>query len=86
MTQHTINKIYTFLLLLCIPLVAMGQQPNHSKWMKMSTAQLLDIAQRDIDNGARKDTAVLCYSILANRYDTSMTFEQKKQCVDANML
>lgn len=52
----------------------------------MSTAQLLDIAQRDIDNGARKDTAVLCYSIVANRYDTSMTFEQKKQCVDANML
>ena len=58
---------------------------SHSKWLNLPAEQLLDMAGKDFADGGSKDTALMCYTIVANRYEPSMTQEQKVQCKDANM-
>lgn len=58
---------------------------QHSKWINLPTERLLAMADKDFDDGGSKDTALMCYTIIANRFEPSMDRDEKIQCKDANM-
>lgn len=72
-------------LLLCRTGLAHDQSWEHSKWLNLPIERLMDMADKDISNGNKKDTALMCYTIVANRYETSLSRKQKVMCKDANM-
>ena len=72
-------------LLLCRTGLAHDQSWEHSKWLNLPIERLMDMADKDIANGNKKDTALMCYTIVANRYETSLSRKQKVMCKDANM-
>ena len=83
---RAIRVIICFLVLsVGLQVLALAPSREHSKWLNLPADQLLDMAGRDFSDGGSKDTALMCYTIVANRYEPSMTREQKVQCKDANM-
>ena len=84
--SRAITAIACFLALLTgLQGLALSSPRQHSKWLSLPMDQLLDMADKDIADAGSKDTALMCYTIVANRYDASMSHEQKVQCKDANM-
>lgn len=72
--------------LLALPIVGFAQsRAQHSKWLNLPTQELMDMADMDFANGGAKDTALMCYTIVANRYETSMPRDQQVHCKNANM-
>ena len=83
---RAIRVIIGFLVLTAgLQVLALAPSREHSKWLNLPAEQLLDMADKDFADGGSKDTALMCYTIVANRYEPSMTQEQKVQCKDANM-
>ena len=83
---RAIRVIICFLVLTAgLQVLALAPSREHSKWLNLPAEQLLDMAGKDFADGGSKDTALMCYTIVANRYEPSMTQEQKVQCKDANM-
>ena len=83
---RAIRVIICFLVLsVGLQVLALAPSREHSKWLNLPAEQLLDMAGKDFADGGSKDTALMCYTIVANRYEPSMTQEQKVQCKDANM-
>lgn len=83
---RAIRVIICFLALsVGLQVLALAPSREHSKWLNLPAEQLLDMAGKDFADGGSKDTALMCYTIVANRYEPSMTREQKVQCKDANM-
>lgn len=83
---RAIRVIICFLVLTAgLQVLALAPSREHSKWLNLPAEQLLDMADKDFADGGSKDTALMCYTIVANRYEPSMTQEQKVQCKDANM-
>ena len=83
---RAIRVIICFLVLsVGLQVLALAPSREHSKWLNLPAEQLLDMAGKDFADGGSKDTALMCYTIVANRYEPSMTREQKVQCKDANM-
>ena len=81
-----------FALLLCLffPMTVMAAAGErlpveHGQWLQRPSQQLIDMADADMDNGGSKDTALVCYSIVVNRYDPAMREAQKQLCADAYM-
>ena len=74
-------------LALIIGLQGLATSPSreHSKWLNLSPDQLMEMADKDFTDGGSKDTALMCYTIVANRYERSMSRQHKMQCKDANM-
>ena len=64
---------------------ALAPSREHSKWLELPVERLLDMAGKDFDDGGSKDTALLCYTIVANRYEPSMSRQHKVLCKDALM-
>ena len=77
--------IYILVLSMALPCHALAPSREHSKWLNLPIDRLLAMADQDITDGNKKDTALMCYTIVANRYESSMTREQKVQCKDASM-
>ena len=85
---------YAVRVILCLMAMMMGwtaavpaQSPSweHSKWLDLPMERLVAMADKDIADGNKKDTALICYTIVANRYESSLPQEQKVMCKDANM-
>ena len=53
--------------------------------MRLPSSQLMKTGSTDTHNGGRVDTALVCYTIVGNRYDTSMTDAEKRECAEAFM-
>ena len=64
---------------------AQSQSWEHSKWLNLPMERLVDMADKDIADGNKKDTALICYTIVANRYESSLSQQQKVMCKDASM-
>lgn len=80
-------RVIIFSLALIIGLQGLATSPSreHSKWLNLSPEQLMEMADKDFTDGGSKDTALMCYTIVANRYERSMSRQHKMQCKDANM-
>lgn len=87
MKHHSLTLVLLLTLFIHtnLPCAATGNNANHSKWLQLPTAQLQSMALSDFSNGGRKDTAMLCFTIIGNRYDKSMTIKAKEECIDAFM-
>ncbi len=86
MMKRMIRDIVLLLVLMTVlPCHALALPQNHSKWLDLPVKQLLEMADKDFTDGGRKDTSLMCYTIIANRYEKSMPLDQKLQCKDANM-
>ena len=72
-------------LLLCGTMPGFSQSWEHSKWLNLPMERLVDMADKDIADGNKKDTALMCFTIVANRYESSLSQQQKVMCKDANM-
>ena len=82
----SVRVILCFLaVLMGLPSVALPSSREHSKWLDMPLERLIDMADKDFADGGSKDTALMCYTIVANRYEQSMSLEHKRHCKDANM-
>ena len=53
--------------------------------MSLPSDRLDEMGYRDTLDGGRTDTAMVCYTIVANRYDSSMSQKEKRQCAEAYM-
>ena len=86
MMNVTIRTIACLLaLMMGLQVMALAPSREHSKWLDMPLDKLIDMADRDFANGGSKDTALMCYTIIANRYEKSMPRDQKAKCKEANM-
>ena len=85
MSQAARVILFVIALLLCRTGLAHDQSWEHSKWLNLPIERLIDMADKDIANGNKMDTALMCYTIVANRYETSLSQEHKVMCKDANM-
>ena len=86
MMDRWIRAIACYLALMTLlPGHALTASREYSKWLNLPVEQLLDMADKDFNDGNKKDTALMCYTIVANRYETSMSRDQKVQCKEANM-
>lgn len=85
MSQVLRSILLVVALLLSGTAPALSQSKEHSKWLNLPIERLADMADKDIADGNKKDTALLCYTIIANRYEPSLSREQKVMCKDANM-
>ena len=65
--------------------IALPASREHSKLLDMPLERLIDMADKDFADGGSKDTALMCYTIVANRYEQSMPIDHKRLCKDANM-
>ncbi len=72
-------------LMTLLPGSAATPSREHSKWLNLPVEQLLEMANADVENGNKKDTALLCYTIVAGRYETSLPSLEKAKCKDAYM-
>ena len=72
-------------LLLCGTMPGFSQSWEHSKWLNLPMEHLVDMADKDIADGNKKDTALMCFTIVANRYESSLSQQQKVMCKDASM-
>ena len=72
-------------LLLCGTMPGYSQSWEHSKWLNLPLERLVDMADKDIADGHKKDTALMCFTIVANRYESSLSQQQKVMCKDASM-
>lgn len=50
------------------PCLAKTDDSVSQKWLQWPTEKLMEMVEADIGNGGRKDTAMLCLTIVANRY------------------
>ncbi len=84
--RHAVRAILCVLaLLLSGTTPLLSQSWEHSKWLNLPLEQLMDMADKDFADGNKKDTALMCYTIAANRYEASLSREQKVMCKDASM-
>lgn len=72
-------------LLMGLPCYALPPSHEYSKWLNFPADRLLEMADRDFNDGGNRDTALMCYTIVSNRYEPSMPREQKIQCKNACM-
>ena len=71
--------------LLALPVDALAPSWEHSKWLSLPMQELITMADKDFSDGNKKDTALVCYTIVSNRYEPSMSHDQKVMCKDASM-
>ncbi|MBR1475460.1 MAG: helix-turn-helix transcriptional regulator [Muribaculaceae bacterium] len=83
--KNHIARWWLLVLLVAVWVMADAQSHGHSQWLQLSSNELAAMGQKDMRPGQPKDTALMCYTIVAGRYERSMTQEQKAQCIDANM-
>ena len=82
----SVRAIVCFLaVMMGLPGIALPTSREHSKWLDLPLERLIDMADKDFADGNKKDTALMCYTIVANRYEASLPREQKVMCKDANM-
>lgn len=56
---------------------------NRRQWEKLPTATLMQMGNDFINHKNMPDSALLCYSLIANRYNESLKGEELKQCIRA---
>ncbi len=84
--RHAVRAILCVIaLLLSGTATLLSQSWEHSKWLNLPLERLMDMADKDFTDGNKKDTALMCYTIAANRYEASLSREQKVMCKDASM-
>lgn len=82
-------KQYIFILILIISffvpdrLMAGSLNDNVERYVEMSSAELIEKAQKYIYSGCQQDSALLFYTIVANRYSKDMSREDQERCIDA---
>lgn len=70
--------------LCCNAAVASGQLLyNNKQWLSLSADSLLKMARAHSGTYEASDTAVVCYTILTERYSPQMNREDKLHCVEA---
>lgn len=73
----------TLLLLYALFVSSHEDDKFYRKWMNLSSEELLKKGNKYIYDVYSHDSALVCYSMLANRYDEGMTKSEKKMCYDA---
>lgn len=52
---------------------------------KYPTSKLMDMGKTYLQNGKDMDSALICYSIVMNRYDDKLSRQEQQQCAEACM-
>lgn len=55
----------------------------YDPWIRLSTDELMDKAGKFLDNEKSRDNALIIYTIVANRYKSSLDYKEKEQCINA---
>ena len=83
-TKHILTGL-ALTLLITIGANAAKQSSTHQQWLRLTSDQLMQMGKTDLKDGGTKDSALVCFTIVAGRYDRAMTTVQKRQCKDACM-
>ena len=63
--------------------VSSSEQPSfYRRWMDLPTERLMEMG-RQYERRSMADSAIVCYTIVANRYDKQLPAEDKRRCADA---
>jgi AraC-like DNA-binding protein/tetratricopeptide (TPR) repeat protein len=61
-------------------------QPElNASWINYPTHKLMEMGDKYVRNKEFSDTSLVCYTIVANRYDKDMSAGEKQMCLEANM-
>jgi hypothetical protein len=85
MFKYRVVILLMIAVLLALPVDALAPSWEHSKWLSLPMQELITMADKDFTDGNKKDTALVCYTIVSNRYEPSMSHDQKVMCKDASM-
>ena len=85
MNQAVRAILCAFVFMLCGVSHAVNPSWEHSKWLNLPMERLVDMANKDVADGNKKDTALMCFTIVVNRYESSLSREKKVMCKDASM-
>ena len=77
--------LFFIALLMAAPTHGSEQSLGHGKWLNLPIEKLAEMADKDFTDGGSKETALMCYTIIANRYEASMPQSQKVHCKNASM-
>ena len=79
------RRITVFIVLLLSTLAVMAEDvtfmTNRRQWERLPTATLLQLGDNFLNNKNLPDSAMLCYTIAANRYNENLDENELKQCV-----
>ena len=82
-------KIYIYIIALTIlflsrdSVTAKSFNENVDMYMKMSSDELIDRAENYMYLSDKADSALLCYTIVVNRYSEDMELQEKIRCIEA---
>ena len=83
----TMKRITLLAVLLLCALAVMAEDmtfmTNRRQWEKLPTATLMQMGNDFMNIKNLPDSGMLCYSIIANRYDENLKGEELKQCIRA---
>lgn len=81
------RRIIVFIILLVCALAVMAEDvtfmSNRRQWEKLPTATLMRMGGRFLDQRMMPDSALLCYTIVINRYSEELNDEDLKCCIRA---
>lgn len=84
--DHRRGALVSLMLLVCALAVVAGDVTflnNRRQWEKLPTATLMQMGTEFINHKNLPDSAMLVYSIIANRYNENLKGEELKQCIRA---
>lgn len=82
-------KTYIYIIALAVLLLtgdstfAKNFDDNVDMYMKMTSEELIDRAEKYMYVSNKSDSALLCYTIVVNRYSDDMALQEKIRCIDA---
>ena len=81
------NLIYKFIIILllftALPYIKADNHSHYHKWMEVSSEELLERGDKFIRLENKVDSALVCFSIVNNRYNQNMSDEEKRLCFQA---
>ncbi len=87
MKMFKMRRVLLTMLVLVYALVAMAEDVtfmnNRRQWEKLPSTTLLQMGRVFVLAKERPDSALLCYSIMANRYNENLKGEELEQCIRA---
>lgn len=63
---------------------AASKKALYNGWMQLPADSLLKMGTYNARNGTSPDTALICYTIVANRYDKKLSLKEKMLCAQAH--
>ena len=82
--KTTIYRLFITIILTTIPLLINAEQTqDFKKWMGLSSKELIERGNVFLKDDSKVDSALVCFSIVSNRFNKDMSDDEKLLCCEA---